>query len=60
MQKNIGSIDRAARLVVGIVLLALVYAGPARWWGLVGLVLIATASVSFCPLYTILGIRRSP
>jgi hypothetical protein len=59
MQKNVGTIDRVLRVVLGVVLLVLVYAGPARWWGLVGLIPLATGLVSFCPLYTLLGIRRS-
>jgi hypothetical protein len=55
MKKNIGSWDKAARLIIGAVLLLLVYTGQARWWGLVGLVLVVTGALSFCPLYAILG-----
>jgi hypothetical protein len=58
MKKNIGSWDKAARLVIGAVLLLLVYTGQARWWGLVGLVLLVTGALSFCPLYALLGIGR--
>jgi Protein of unknown function (DUF2892) len=60
MRKNIGGIDRSIRLIVGIVLLALVYAGPARWWGLIGIIPLVTGWLSFCPLYALLGIGRKP
>ena len=62
MTKNIGSIDKALRMVLGLALLSLllVLDGPARWWGLVGLVPLLTGLVSFCPLYALLGINSCP
>lgn len=61
MNRNLGIADRVIRSVVGIALLSLLFVldGNARWFGLVGVVLIATASVSFCPLYRILGLSTS-
>ncbi len=56
LRANIGAADRAIRVGVGLILLALVFTGPRTLWGLVGLVPLATAAFSFCPLYTILGI----
>ena len=56
MTKNVGTVDRALRIVVGLVLLALVFVGPKTLWGLVGIVPLLTALVSFCPLYRLLGI----
>lgn len=55
MQKNIGGVDRTIRIVVG---LAAIGAGVyfQNWWGAVGLVLIATALISWCPPYALLGI----
>jgi hypothetical protein len=58
--KNMGSVDRVIRIVVGIVLLALVFVGPHTLWGLLGLVPLATAFVGFCPLYRLLRIRTAP
>ena len=55
MTRNIGSLDRMIRLVVGVVLLALVFVGPQTPWGYLGLVFIVTALVGFCPLYAALG-----
>jgi hypothetical protein len=62
MKANVGSVDRALRIVLGLALLSAVYfvAGPARWFGLIGLVPLLTASMSFCPLYTVLGVSTCP
>jgi hypothetical protein len=56
MQTNIGTIDRIARIAVGLVLLALVFVGPQTPWGLVGLIPLGTALIGFCPAYRLLGI----
>ena len=62
MKANVGSVDRALRIVLGLALLSAVcfVAGPARWFGLIGLVPLLTASMSFCPLYTVLGVSTCP
>ena len=57
MVKNLGSLDRLLRAIVGIVLLSLVFVGPKTLWGLIGLVPLGTAVVSFCPAYRLLGIK---
>jgi hypothetical protein len=65
MPCNIGTADRAVRLVVGLVLVALTLltsfaaATPWLWWAalFVGVVMLATAGLRFCPLYTLLGVR---
>jgi Protein of unknown function (DUF2892) len=57
MEKNVGSIDRIARIVLGIVLIALVFVGPQTPWGWIGLVPLLTALVGWCPAYRLLGIR---
>lgn len=58
MQANVGDIDRALRVVAGIVLLSLVFIleGNARWWGLIGIVPIATGLLRWCPAYIPFGI----
>ncbi|MBS0394636.1 MAG: DUF2892 domain-containing protein [Proteobacteria bacterium] len=58
--KNVGSVDRALRVVVGLALLSLVFVGPHTAWGWIGVVPLLTGLVSFCPLYTVLGIRTCP
>ena len=57
MTMNIGTTERALRAVIGLGLLSLVFLldGPARWWGLIGLVPLATAAMGWCPLYVPFG-----
>lgn len=54
--RNIGTLDRIVRIVLGIVLVALVFVGPETRWGWLGLVPLITGVVGFCPLYRLLGI----
>ncbi len=58
MKTNVGSLDRAVRVVVGLGLLSLLFLleGQIRFVGLVGLVPLLTATLGFCPLYTLLGL----
>ncbi len=60
MHRNEGNLDRALRIIVGLVLLALVFVGPQTYWGLVGIVPLATGLMGFCPLYRILGLNTCP
>lgn len=65
MRANVGSADRIVRIIVGLALMLVpfvsglaFFANPVAQWGsvVVGLVLVVTALVRFCPLYTILGL----
>jgi hypothetical protein len=60
MTPNVGGLDRVLRIVAGLVLLGLGAFGPLGWWGLVGLVPLATGLVRFCPVYPILGVSTCP
>jgi len=59
---NVGSVDRAVRVVLGLALLSAFFllAGPLRWLGLAGGVLLLTAASGLCPLYSVLGINTRP
>jgi hypothetical protein len=57
---NEGGVDRAVRIVAGLVLLGLVFVGPKSMWGLVGAVPLFTGLAGWCPLYALLGIRTTP
>lgn len=66
MTVNVGKIDRIIRLVLGVVLLILPFVTNIGLFQsstgtvisvLVGLILIATSTMRFCPLYRILGIQ---
>src|SRR5690606_39688988 len=54
MKVNLGNIDRALRIIVGLALIGLSVAGVIGWWGWLGVILLATAFISFCPLYAML------
>ena len=62
MKANVGGIDRVLRIVVGLALLSMVFVlpEPNRWWGLVGIVPLATALLRFCPLYALIGVNTCP
>lgn len=53
---NESKLDRAFRVVLGIALLALTFAGPKTLWGLIGLIPLITGAIGFCPIYRVLGI----
>lgn len=61
MPINIGTVDRVLRIVVGLALIAAalgLFGSAYRTdWGWIGLIPLATAVVSWCPLYTLLGIK---
>jgi len=53
MRINVGSIDRLLRIIVGLVI-AILGVIFDSWWGLIGLIPIATGLFSFCPAYSLL------
>ena len=55
MRLNVGSADRVIRVIVGIAICAAGWYYHA-WWGLIGLVPIATAAIGSCPAYMPLGL----
>ena len=70
MTMNMGSADRAIRFIAGLLLLAAPviasYLGAALGTTLtfgavvIGLVLVGTAFMRFCPLYRVLGVSTGP
>jgi drug/metabolite transporter superfamily protein YnfA len=65
MKKNMGSADRVIRILLAAVFAVLYFTGTVT--GTIGLVLVAlggvfvlTSLVSFCPLYTIVGLSTCP
>jgi len=55
MRKNIGVGDKWIRIVAGLVVgFAGIYFKS--WWGLIGLIPLATALINVCPLYLPFGI----
>ena len=58
--KNVGTVDRALRILAGSLLILLTLMNVIGPWGWVGLVPIATGLTRFCPAYTLLGLRTCP
>lgn len=56
MKLNVGGTDRLLRVIAGliIVILGVVYSS---WWGLIGIILMATGIFQFCPLYALLKLN---
>ncbi len=61
---NEGTVDRALRVIVGVVLLALFFMGSLGGWGwigaIVGAVMLLTGAVGVCPVYSLLGVSTCP
>ncbi len=60
LAKNMGTIDRVLRLVIGAALIAAFFLNPDagyRWLYLIGIVPLATALMGSCPAYSIFGIK---
>jgi hypothetical protein len=60
MKTNEGTIDRAVRVLAGLVLIALAATGTVGVWGWIGVVPLATGLIGWCPAYTLLGISTCP
>ena len=52
---NVGNLDRALRVLLGLVLIGLAVIGQIGWWGYLGIVPLLTGAVAMCPLYSLLG-----
>ncbi|MEL7027047.1 MAG: DUF2892 domain-containing protein [Pseudomonadota bacterium] len=57
MERNIASWDRIARVVLGALLVIGALTGAIGIWGWIGVVLLATAGMNFCPAYRVFGIK---
>ena len=52
---NVGNLDRALRVLLGLVLIGLAAFGQIGVWGYLGIVPLLTGAVAMCPLYSLLG-----
>lgn len=66
MTRNVGTIDRILRAMLGVVLLYLAFFSglplfqtPLYMYGAaaIGVVMLATSAISMCPLYALIGIK---
>jgi hypothetical protein len=58
INENVGGIDRTLRIIVGVVLIG-IGLWYESWWGIVGLALMLTALLGWCPAYLPFGLSTS-
>lgn len=65
MKKNMGNLDRIVRIVLAAIFAALYFTGTVT--GTFGIILailaavfLLTSAISFCPLYTLIGLNTCP
>ncbi len=60
MIRNVGILDRLARVVLGVALLTFALAGEqVAWWGWLGVIPLATGLIGYCPLYQLLHLSTA-
>jgi len=57
MACNVGGADRAIRIIIGIVLIALAATHTVGVWGYIGVVPLLTGAMGWCPAYLPFGIK---
>lgn len=60
MTRNEGTVDRALRIIVGLVLLSLVFIGPQTPFGWIGIIPLVTGLIGTCPVYSLFGFNTCP
>ena len=57
ISQNLASWDRLARFVVGALLVLGALTATIGAWGWIGVILLATAGMNFCPIYKVFGFK---
>ncbi|MDO9150934.1 MAG: DUF2892 domain-containing protein [Methylotenera sp.] len=57
MKANVGGVDRALRIIVGLALIAWALFGNGPMWAWLGMLPLATGLFSFCGAYSLLGVN---
>jgi hypothetical protein len=57
--KNVGQTDRLFRILIGVGILAASILGTWSAWGYLGVLLLATGLIGYCPLYSLLRINTN-
>lgn len=55
--RNLASWDRIARFAIGALLIVLAVTGAVGVWGYLGVILVATGFMNFCPIYRVFGFK---
>lgn len=57
MNSNVGGVDRAIRIIVGILLIVLTLTNQIGPWGWIGVLPLLTGLLRVCPAYSLLRIN---
>lgn len=60
MERNVGTVDRVIRIVVGLLLISQVFWGLETNWGWIGVIPLVTGILGTCPAYRLLGLSTCP
>lgn len=55
MKRNVGTVDRVIRILIGLAALSFVFVSGSKW-GYLGIVPLFTGLIGWCPPYGLLGI----
>jgi len=57
MQRNVGDLDAAIRVIVGMILVFAALGGYGTPWTWIGVVPAVTGALGWCPLYNLIGVN---
>lgn len=57
MKTNIGAVERPIRILLGLAITSLAFWGPETPWAYLGLILVVTGFIKYCPIWHALGIN---
>lgn len=57
MKANVGIVDRAVRILIGIALIAAAATGTVGVWGYIGILPLLTGLLRVCPAYSLIGMN---
>ena len=60
MTANVGAVDGALRIIIGLGLIAAAATDYFTPWGYIGAVALLTGAVSWCPAYRLFGLNTCP
>jgi len=60
LKVNEHPIERGARVILGVALVAMAALGTIGAWGYIGVVPILTGALGTCPIYTMFGLSTCP
>ncbi|MFQ5605631.1 MAG: DUF2892 domain-containing protein [bacterium] len=62
MKANVGSVDKVVRKVLALALFSLYFLLDSNWryLSVIGFIPLVTSLVSWCPLYSLLGLNTCP